>query len=259
MTRQKKPIIWTISGADCSGGAGIAADIKTAHGLGVEVCHLITANTVQNSTSLVAINPIEISVLQEQVDCLLADKPPEIIKVGLLANKAQVAWLVSAIKQIKYVYPQVKIVFDPVGQASVGGKFSSMHTHDLLPLLAVTDVLTPNFLEAQQIASIASNDLAELAENIIALGVKEVVIKGGHSSSEIDSENCIDYCYSTETQLAYQLNSVRVNTDYSHGGGCSFATALSSFLATGYLLRDAFTLAKAFIQQGLSVLSLIHI
>lgn len=86
-----KPIIWTISGADCSGGAGIAADIKTAHSLSVEACHLITANTVQNSQQLVAVNPVGIDILAEQAKVLLADKIPTVIKVGLIINVEQVA------------------------------------------------------------------------------------------------------------------------------------------------------------------------
>ena len=243
-----KPIIWTISGSDCSGGAGIAADIKTGHVLGAEVCHLSTANTVQNSRQLLAINPTSIDILQQQVDCLIVDKPPQIIKVGLLANSEQVTWLIKAIQQIKFVFPDVQIVFDPVGQASVGGKFSTLAPQDLLTLLAVTDVLTPNLIEAQRLTLSQSTNMAELAEKLVSFGVKQVVVKGGHSD---DKNLCVDYCYSTDTQLAYQLKSERINTDFSHGGGCSFASALACFLAHGYLLRDAFTLAKAFIQQGL--------
>lgn len=71
---KNKPIIWTISGSDCSGGAGIAADIKTGYALGVEVCHLITANTVQNSRTLLSVNPIGIDVLVQQAELLLTDK-----------------------------------------------------------------------------------------------------------------------------------------------------------------------------------------
>lgn len=244
----RKPIIWTISGADCSGGAGIAADTKTGHGLGVEVCQLITANTVQNSDQLVSINPTNVAILQAQLDCLIEDKPPKIIKVGLLASIEQVNWLVGAIKQIKFVYPTAQVVYDPVGQASVGGKFSTITSHELLPLLAITDVLTPNLIEAQQLIGTEARESSLLAAQLIALGVKQVIVKGGHGA---DPQQCTDYCYSSLTGLEYQLTSERVSTCHSHGGGCSFAAALSSFLAHGYLLRDAFTLAKAFIQQGL--------
>ena len=101
---KKKPIIWTISGADCSGGAGIAADIKTAHGLGVEICHLITANTVQSSTELIAVNPVTIELLQQQVDALYFDKAPSVIKIGLVANTEQVIWLITTIQTLNCLH-----------------------------------------------------------------------------------------------------------------------------------------------------------
>ena len=243
-----KPIIWTISGADCSGGAGIAADIKTGHGLGVEVCHLMTANTVQNSQQLLSVNPVDIDILAQQAQALMADKPPKVIKVGLLANEVQVHWLINLVILLKRDIPTLQVVFDPVGQASVGGKLSFVSHETLLPLFHYIDVLTPNLLEAQLLTAQHSADKEILAKKLTDLGVKKVVIKGGHSTEN----QCVDYCYDALENIAYQVNSARVNTKYSHGGGCSFATAITSFLAYGYLLRDAFTLAKAFINEGLS-------
>ena len=150
-----KPIIWTISGSDCSGGAGIAADIKTGHGLGVEVCHLITANTVQNSQKLYSINPTSIELLQQQVNALIHDKPPAVIKIGLLANEQQVLWLTKTLRQLKQLRQNQSTlitVFDPVGQASVGGTLSSLTVEQLSPLLAHIDIITPNIPEAKALA-----------------------------------------------------------------------------------------------------------
>ncbi|NQZ90623.1 MAG: thiamine phosphate synthase [Colwellia sp.] len=258
----KKPIIWTISGSDCSGGAGIAADIKTGHALGVEVCHLITANTVQNSEKLLSINPVDTDILQQQLNVLIEDKPPSVIKIGLLANIAQVNWLTSALADVKSKCPALIVVFDPVGQASVGGAFSQLQREDLTELLALVDVITPNLSEAQQLSNLTSLDPVELAENITKLGVNSVIVKGGHSD-DIDSNDqkiSQDYClhHFEKTAISYQLTSPRINTPYSHGGGCSFASALAAFLAQGYLLRDAFTLTKAFINQGLIKSALIN-
>ena len=98
---KRKAIIWTISGADCSGGAGIAADIKTGHHLNVEVCHLLTANTVQNSQQLIAINPTAVDILDAQAQALRSDKPPSVIKIGLIANNQQVTWLVTLLIALK--------------------------------------------------------------------------------------------------------------------------------------------------------------
>jgi len=280
--KNSKPIMWTISGSDCSGGAGIAADIKTGHGLGVEVCHLITANTVQNSQQLFSINPTPVALLQQQVDALIKDKPPRVIKIGLLANEQQVLWLANTLKQLKQLAQLTQskttliTVFDPVGQASVGGILSPLTVHQLSPLLTHIDVITPNISEAKILTQLNDeNDVARLAKKIYHdFSINSVIIKGGHSvninadsSINGNKDYSIDYCYHQLNQLAqdnqanqhhsisYQLRSPRITTNYSHGGGCSFASAIAAFLAHGYLVRDAFTLSKAFINQGLSASS----
>ena len=264
---KKKAIIWTISGSDCSGGAGIAADIKTGHSLGVEVCTLITANTVQNSNELIAINAVPVKLLQQQVNALIEDKPPAVIKIGLLANLAQVTWLAKTLKLLKMNNQQLIIVYDPVGQASVGGSFNQLSLTDLASLLQQVDVITPNLMEASFLANFNLQESTQLAHvDVLAqkiykhFAINSIIIKGGHN---LDNERCVDYCYHQLNQIKqdnqeknhqginYQLSSPRITTHYSHGGGCSFASALASFLAQEYLVRDAFTLAKAFINQGL--------
>jgi len=267
MTKSNKPIIWTISGSDCSGGAGIAADIKTGHALGVEVCHLITANTVQNSQKLLSVNPIAVDILSQQAQLLLQDKRPSVIKVGLLATIEQVKWLKVLLGEIKERYSNTKVVFDPVGQASVGGKFSALSLSDIKTLLPLVDVITPNSQEAEWLADSDSIVIKHLAKSIQTYGVNSVIIKGGHaldSSENSDCSHSVDYCLhkltgddsskmSQDETIEYGLRSLRIDTRYSHGGGCSFASALASFIAQGHLVRDAFTLTKAFINKGLSV------
>ena len=262
---KKKPIIWTISGSDCSGGAGIAADIKTGHALGVEVCHLITANTVQNSSQLISVNPVAIDILQQQFEVLIADKPPAVIKIGLVVNIEQVVWLSQVLKSAKLADDKLIVVYDPVGQASVGGNFHALSLAELTVLLQQVDIITPNLNEAQSLSGlkISANSTESLAERIYQnTAINSIIIKGGHS----DEENglSIDYCYHQLNKIkqdnqeklhqliCYQLSSARIATHYSHGGGCSFATAIASFLALGYLVRDALTLTKAFINLGLS-------
>ena len=263
-TLQKKPIIWTISGADCSGGAGIAADIKTGQNLNIEVCHLITANTVQNSTELIAINAIEMQVLAQQAQALRFDKPPFVIKIGLIVNDEQVSWLVAMLLVLKQQLPNLLVVYDPVGQASVGGRLSTVSADILAQLMPLIDVITPNLIEAKQLNGLSSKSTCKtevLAAKILQLGCKAVIVKGGHTDNENTNQSdidntaktyCIDICLQSSKTLL-TLQSPKIDTSYSHGGGCSFASALASFLAHGYLLRDAFTLAKAFINQSLSL------
>lgn len=264
----KKPIIWTISGSDCSGGAGIAADIKTGHALDVEVCHLITANTVQNSHQLVSVNPVDVSILEEQWCVLEQDKFPQAIKIGLIANEAQVNWLCQRIALLNQKNSRIKVIYDPVGQASVGGNFSSLSSVVLKPLLAYIDILTPNLIEARSLTQCSSGRISLMAETLVDMGCNSVIIKGGHADENIDETMnagelgyCTDYCLHTlvdddsskmsaDKTIVYALRSTKINTDYSHGGGCSFASALASFCAHGHLVRDAFTLTKAFMQKG---------
>ena len=256
----KKPIMWSISGADCSGGAGIAADIKTGHNLGVEVCHLITANTVQNSSVFYSVNPTAVDILAQQAQALRFDKPPAVIKIGLIANVDQINWLTLLLTQLKSQLPNLLVVFDPVSKASVGESMSFFSTEALSLLMPLIDVITPNLNEAKALSALSAKNsnikTKEMAENILHLGCNAVIIKGGHASPASTSQDghCTDLCLqnlgASSTQL-FTLQSPKVNTNYSHGGGCSFASALASFLAHGYLLRDAFTLTKAFINQGL--------
>ncbi|TYK66562.1 thiamine phosphate synthase [Colwellia echini] len=272
-TINNKPIIWTISGSDCSGGAGIAADIKTGHSLGVEVCQLITANTVQSSQQLLWINPVDVDVLSQQAQILLADKPPSVIKIGLLANIEQVQWLTALLQDYKKQLPELLCIYDTVGQASVGGCFNTLTLAQLTPLLQQIDIITPNFIEAHSLngyeysadklacQAVTAAQLAKALHQRFA--INSVIIKGGHGE---DKHSAIDYCLhqlnalpgkqdnqdKIQEPISYQLSAKRLASSFSHGGGCTFASALGAFLAQGYLMRDAFTLAKAYISQGFS-------
>lgn len=258
-----KKIIWSISGSDCSGGAGIAADIKTGQVLGAHVCTLITANTSQNSKGLVAINPTPVEVLEQQFITLLNDTMPDAVKVGLIVNEEQLKWLTNTLHVLRKENPSLLIVLDPVGQASSGGIMSTVTKEQLRTILHLIDVLTPNAIEAEHLTHVASTNLTAMASQLLDYGLKQVIIKGGHrfdTYARTGTDNARNqyqvvsdsaFFYNADNQLVeYCVNTPRIATHYSHGGGCSFATAIAVFTAQGYLLRDALTLAKAFMQQG---------
>ena len=244
-----RPIIWSIAGSDCSGGAGIQADVKTANALGCEICTLITANTVQNSRELIAVHPIEVETLQEQFECLLNDKPPLAIKIGLVANNTQLQWLVETLKKLKQNQPGLVIVFDPVMKASVGKTLIEEEIKQTLldELLQLTNVITPNIPEASRLANDPNQTMSseQWAIRILEKGCQTVLITGGHTE---DPNSVIDECFGDDLHL--KLSSPRIDTSYGHGSGCTFSTALASFLAQGYLLRDAFVQSKAFINKA---------
>ncbi|WP_440903955.1 thiamine phosphate synthase [Catenovulum sp. SX2] len=249
---QNFPIVWSIAGSDCSGGAGVQADLKTMHNLGCDVSTVITANTAQSSFGVQEINAVSVDVLLSQLDALAIDRPPQVIKIGMLANVQQIdaisQWLVDYAARM----PMPKVVYDPVAIASAGGNLAE---EDILPaikqkLLPLVDVLTPNANEAQRLSGVYIinwQSMLDATQALMALGVGAVALKGGHI--DIDKEYCVDMADNGHQQ--FWLASKRIDTEHTHGTGCTYASAIAALFAQGYLLRDAVTVAKAYINQGL--------
>ena len=253
MTIELNNRIWSIAGSDCTGGAGIQADVKTANNLGADACTVITAVTAQNAIGVKEINPMSDAVILSQIQALEEDRQADVIKIGLLANKQQVELIANELIRIKANWEQAPtIVYDPVAIASNGDQLTE---DDILPaikekLLPLVDVLTPNNNEVQKLSGVYAfgwNCIKTAGEKILDLGVGSVVIKGGHL--DIAQGHSVDYC--TDGENHYWLASNKIDTEHSHGTGCTFASAIAALLAQGYLLRDAFTIAKAYINQGL--------
>jgi hydroxymethylpyrimidine kinase/phosphomethylpyrimidine kinase/thiamine-phosphate diphosphorylase len=259
-----KKTLWTIAGSDAGGGAGIQADIKTMASFGLQGSTVITALTAQNSAQVLAINPVSIELLNSQLSALEQDKPPQVIKIGLLANIEQVVFIADKISHYKNTWSQAPlIVYDPVAVASTG---DSLVEEDILTvvkekLLPLVDVLTPNTAETQRITGvylISSQAVIDAGEKFKKLGVKSVVIKGGHW--DLIDDYCIDYAAVFVNILKdnkknkvqqYWLGSKNIATMHSHGTGCSFASAMAACLTLDYPFKDAFIIAKAYINQGL--------
>ncbi|MCU4674997.1 thiamine phosphate synthase [Catenovulum sp. 2E275] len=254
LEENKRAIVWTIAGSDCSGGAGIQADLKTMHNLDCEVCTVITANTAQNSLGVDEINAVNEDVLWSQLKALHQDKPAKVIKIGLLANKRQVDLIADWIMRCQRDWPQPPIVvYDPVAIASAGG---DLVEEDILPIIKqklfpLVDVLTPNADEAQRLSGVYIinwQSMLDVSASLQQMGIGAVVVKGGHI--DIDGRYCVDLADNGVNQ--YWLASDKIETEHSHGSGCTFASAVAACLAQGYLLRDAVTVAKAYINQGLT-------
>ncbi|QBY04484.1 bifunctional hydroxymethylpyrimidine kinase/phosphomethylpyrimidine kinase [Thalassotalea sp. HSM 43] len=246
-------IVWSVSGSDPTGGAGIQADLKTMHNLGSEACTIITAVTAQNSQAVASINPVSDAILLAQFAALAADKTAQVIKIGMLANPQQVELVANQINQFKQTWDSApRVVYDPIA-ISVSG--DDLTEDDIVPaikkwLLPLVDVVTPNNQELQKLTGVyvfSWDCMRTAANSLLDLGVGAVIIKGGHI--DIDLEKAVDYC--TDGEHHYWLASDRIETSRSHGVGCTFASAIATLLAQDYLLRDAFTIAKAYVNQGL--------
>ncbi|MBB1457204.1 thiamine phosphate synthase [Pseudoalteromonas sp. SG43-5] len=250
-------VVWTIAGSDSGGGAGIQADIKAMQSFGVHGCTAITALTAQNSLGVEAINAVSTDIIESQLLALEKDMKAKVIKIGMLANVQQIQLLSEHIShyKAKWSVPPV-IVYDPVAIASSGDLLTEEDTVSAIKecLLPLVDVITPNTHETQLLTGvylIGPAAIKEAANKLLSWGAKAVVIKGGHW--DYPSGYCIDYCIDSNTQNGeeYWLGNQKIQTPHNHGTGCSMASVIAACLAKDYPLKDAFILAKAYINQGL--------
>jgi hydroxymethylpyrimidine kinase/phosphomethylpyrimidine kinase/thiamine-phosphate diphosphorylase len=245
-------IVWTIAGSDSSAGAGIQADLKTMHGLGVYGCSVVTALTAQNTTGVRLIEPVSPAMLENQLHALQEDLPPKAIKLGMLYSQEITQLVAATLKSI-----QVPVVCDPVAIASSGDLLSQPNLASSLrsSIFPLAEVVTPNLQEAQillnEIAPVNASDeeydrwIENLAAQLMRLGAKSVLIKGGHR----DSSFCQDLWQSQHQR--WWLTSARINARGSHGTGCTLSSAIASVMAQGYSTLDAIVVAKAYVNQGL--------
>lgn len=254
MTLPTPSIIWTIAGSDSSGGAGIQADIKTAHALGVHIATVITAITAQNTRQVthIAITPSDSFV--SQLNALKTDILPGAIKIGLLASVTQIEALVELFETLqRQGLPQPFVILDPVQVASTGCKMSGDDVTQAIKqrLLPWIDLLTPNLPELATLSDMPCADLASQAlavKNLMSCGCKALLVKGGHDKRGHSNYCCDRYYAATEN---FTLASIRHYHHHTHGTGCTLSTAIAAAMAKGYLLADALVIAKAYLNQAL--------
>ena len=250
-------VVWSIAGSDNSAGAGIQADLQTAQGFSsvgsVHLCTLLTAVTAQGPAGLVACQPVDATLLQQQAESLLPEHAPAVIKTGLICNPAQLHWLIQLVQQLKQLDPQLLLLCDPVQQCSSGGELSQLQPQHWQQLWPYVDVLTPNLPELQYLSG--QSQQAAAVDWLLQQGVKAVLVKGGHCSGACAQDKLhIGPAFLYRGYPAYPqqvtLSSPRLAGN-PHGTGCVFAAALACALALGFALEDAFVLAKIYGQQGI--------
>ncbi len=237
---EPRPIVWSIAGTDSGGGAGLAADYRMADAFGVHLCAVVAAITAQNSMRVTHIAPVGVQRLDMQLAALDEDMPPRVVKTGLLGTPEQIERVAHWIDRLR-ARADVALVVDPVLSSSTGAAFA---TGDALRayrdlLLPRTTVLTPNRREAERLLG-ARSDVPAMARELKAMGAGTVCIKGG---DHIDvSGLSLDWLDSAHAKG--WLANERIATPHTHGTGCSFATAVASAMALGFVSADAVVLAK---------------
>jgi hydroxymethylpyrimidine/phosphomethylpyrimidine kinase len=241
------PRVLTIAGSDCSGGAGIQADLKTFAVFGVYGMSAVTALTAQNTRGIRAVLPVDAGFVRGQIDAVADDIGIDAAKTGMLATRA----IVLAVAEAVRAHRIAPLVVDPVLVAHSGG---SLLDHDarsaligeLLPLAAV---VTPNVPEAEallgiRIASVA--DMRDAARRLVAGGAAAVLVKGGH----LGDGDAVDVLY--DGRDFTELRAPRIDTPHTHGTGCITAAALTAGLARGESLLEAAGAAKRFVTAAIA-------
>lgn len=245
----KIPQTLTIAGSDSGGGAGIQADLKTFQELGVYGTSVITAVTAQNTTGVSAIYPMTSQAVQTQLEAIGSDFEIAALKTGMLFDPEIIMETAAAIQRFSWK----KLIVDPVMIAKGGAKLLQSEATEALKfhLLPLAYLVTPNIPEAEALTGIAITDASSrrhAAEQILLLGAQSVVIKGGH---EANTKYAEDYFLHTNGE-SILFRSARIETDQTHGTGCTFAAAVTAELAKGRDLQEAIRIAKEFIQAAIS-------
>ena len=237
--------VLTIAGSDCSGGAGIQADIKTITAHKMYAMSAITALTAQNTTGVYGVVDTPAEFVASQINCIFNDIFPDSIKIGMVSN-AQVIDIIS--KKLKE-FNAKNIVVDPVMISTSGSKLLNDDAIDALitKLLPIADVITPNIHEAESLCGFTINkkeDMEKAAKTIADMVKVNVLIKGGHLSDCSD-----DLLYSNGE--VYWFESKRIENPNTHGTGCTLSSAIACNLAAGYSLKESIENAKNYISGAL--------
>ena len=243
-----KSKILIIAGSDSSGGAGIQADIKTVTALGSYAMTAITAVTSQNTTgvkSIVSIAPEEIS---KQIIFTSKDIKPDAIKIGMLHSIKVIYAVIKALENIKVN----KIIFDPVMVAKGGTKLIDDNAIKFFKskLIKKVSLITPNIPEAEILTNIKiknKDDMIFAANELIKLGAKNVLIKGGHLKFRYVQDIFVN---KSEIKI---FNSKRYKTKNTHGTGCTLSSAITTFFSCGKPIKKACELGIKYVNSAIKL------
>ncbi len=235
-----------IAGSDSSGGAGIQADIKTVTSLGGYAMTAITAVTAQNTTGVKSIVPIKPKEISTQIDFSAKDIKPNAVKIGMLHSKNVIQAIIKSLDKIK----TKKIVLDPVMVAKGGAKLVNNTSIIYMKnkLIKKVLLLTPNIPEAEILTKtkiFSIKDMIKAGKILISLGVKNVLIKGGH----LNSKQINDILLNKKTIKIFK--SKKYYSKNTHGTGCSLSSAIATNLSCGKDLFKSCELGIKYVNEAI--------
>lgn len=241
------PIIVSIAGSDCSGGAGIQADIKTISALGGYAASVITAVTAQNTLGVQGVYPLAPEIVSQQIHSVITDLAPDAVKIGMVAN----AGIVQAIAECLEKYKPRHIVYDPVMVSTSGRKLLDDTAIQAIrnELFPKTTLVTPNLDEISLLAGKRINNVAEMEEAGTFFSKEwntAVLIKGGHlNSNEMTDVLCLP------DGTSYRFMNEKIQSTNLHGTGCTLSSAIATFLAMGCTPEESVRQGKEYISNAI--------
>ena len=259
MNRKNPPVVLTIAGSDCSGGAGIQADLKTMSAFDVYGMSVITAVTAQNTCGVTGVQNVTGEMIRLQLEAVMSDIMPDAVKIGMLAT----ADAVEAVADILEKYHVEHVILDPVMVSTSGRSLLEAEGKEqmLRWLFPLAELVTPNIPEAEEIlkavdgsvenkqtiSSVQITDQTMMEKAAQAIRQKygcNVLLKGGHMTLAAD-----DLLYQTQ---AVWFPAQRIDCTNTHGTGCTLSSAIASALARGYSLKEAVGIAKVYVRSAMS-------
>ncbi len=241
-----KSKILIIAGSDSSGGAGIQADIKTVTALGSYAMTAVTAITVQNTTGVSSVIPINPKEIGKQIIFTCKDIKPNGIKIGMLHSSQVITSVVNALKKVK----TSKIVLDPVMVANGGARLINQSAIKTLKdkLIKKAYLITPNIPEAEVLTKTKIKNLEDMihaANILIKFGVRNVLLKGGHRKSKYMEDILLNR---KEIKI---FKNKKIKTRNTHGTGCTLSSAIATFLSCGKPLKKSCELGIKYVNQAI--------
>jgi len=241
-----KSKVLIIAGSDSSGGAGIQADIKTVTALGSYAMTAITAVTVQNTTGVSSVIPINPKEVGKQILFTCKDIKPRGIKIGMLHSSKVIVSVVNALRKVK----TSNIILDPVMVAKDGSRLINESAIKTLKdkLIKKVYLITPNIPEAEILTKTkikSLKDMIHAANILLKLGAKNVLVKGGHRKIKYMEDVLLN---KKEVKI---FKSKKIETRNTHGTGCTLSSAITTFLSCGKPLKKSCELGIKYVNHAI--------
>ena len=249
------PKALTIAGSDSGGGAGIQADLKTFAAFGLYGCSVITAITAQNTLQVTGVEPVSPDMVRKQLEAVLADIRPDVVKTGMLANADIIRAVASSLSATR----RIPLVADPVMLSKSGDALLAQDAAVTLRelLFPLADLITPNIPEAEVLTGktfCRDEDFQEAARQLHSMGARAVLLKGGHRprpqvEADLGRNEVVDLFF--DGQEFHSIRGPWVDTPHTHGTGCTLASAIAAGLAQGLDLHPAILQARIYLTKAL--------